>query len=355
MTAEEFDRSKIYEKLESLPEPVGYNSKIPWTIQQQIAATNGIHYVDSIGKLDKVPIPKNPLPKAITNKALCLDIGCGWGRWLVALGRKGYIPIGIDIRHEFCVTARKTLKTYDLNGYTVVADLKNLPFKDNVLDAVWSFSVIQHTHKDRLKSCIQHIHRILKFSSFCFLEFPNKYGVHNFFGPYPQAKTEADDYNSWAVRYYSIRAYRAFFNRHFNNFKVIVHSMLGIGVLSGDLKYAKGIKNHIQIGLSLVLTQIAKLIKPLVYVADSIYVICYKEKAETIDIETLSDIESFWKAHVKDPTNNLNIIPLLRCPQTGGSLRLEGDKLICDQAGIAYPILEQVPILVVSESQIYGY
>jgi len=47
---------KIYENLEYMPEPTGYSSKIPWVIPQQVAATNGIHFVDSIGKLDEIPI-----------------------------------------------------------------------------------------------------------------------------------------------------------------------------------------------------------------------------------------------------------------------------------------------------------
>ena len=51
----EFDRTKIYENLDHQPEPEGYNKKIPWIVQQQVAATNGIHYVDRIGKLDDYP------------------------------------------------------------------------------------------------------------------------------------------------------------------------------------------------------------------------------------------------------------------------------------------------------------
>ena len=38
----EFDKSKIYEQLEYLPKPQGYNKNIPWTVQQQISATNRI-------------------------------------------------------------------------------------------------------------------------------------------------------------------------------------------------------------------------------------------------------------------------------------------------------------------------
>ena len=61
-----------------------------------------------------------------------LDIGAGCGRWLVAGATKGYIPVGIDLRLEFFQAARQTLKSADKKGYTVVADLKEIPFKENL-------------------------------------------------------------------------------------------------------------------------------------------------------------------------------------------------------------------------------
>src|SRR5690349_5246700 len=92
-----FNRSKIYEKLEYKSPPAGYDSKIPWIVQQQIAATNGFHYLDRIGKLKDYPVYRLPVPE-VRDNGLMLDIGCGWGRWLVAGSRRGFIPIGIDIR-----------------------------------------------------------------------------------------------------------------------------------------------------------------------------------------------------------------------------------------------------------------
>src|SRR5215813_1867028 len=174
MDIQEFEKSKIYEKLKYEPQPAGYTSKIPWTVQQQIAATNGIHYLPMIGKLAEYPIPGIPLPPATRPDQLLLDIGCGWGRWLVASGEKNYIPVGIDFRLEFCETGLSILKDRGLQGYTAVADLKQLPFKSETFDIVWSFSVIQHTHLTRFQSCTSDIARILRKDGYCKLEFPNK-------------------------------------------------------------------------------------------------------------------------------------------------------------------------------------
>ena len=172
---EKFEREKIYEKLEYKKQPKNYSGKLAWLIQQQIAATNGKHYTDKIGKLNDYPVYELPVPEV--ENGLMLDIGTGWGRWLIAGYNKGYIPNGVDIRIEFCETALTTLKASNKNGYVVVADVKDLPFKSNIFDLVWSFSVIQHTHKTRLINCLQQINRIIKPDGYTFLEFPNSKGI----------------------------------------------------------------------------------------------------------------------------------------------------------------------------------
>ena len=113
----------------------------------------------------------------------------------MAAAKKDYIPIGIDIRLEFCETARKVLHANGKTGYSLVADLQNLPFLNNVFNVVWSFSVIQHTHLDRFTRCLSHIERILEDKACCFLEFPNRNGIRNRFGP--AAKPNNSDFDSW--------------------------------------------------------------------------------------------------------------------------------------------------------------
>jgi SAM-dependent methyltransferase/uncharacterized protein YbaR (Trm112 family) len=344
----EFEKSKIFEKLDYQPEPKGYFGKVPWKVQQQIAATNGIHYVSAIGKLRNFPIPEIPLP-ASKNEGLLLDIGNGWGRWLVAAGKKGYVPVGIDIRLEFCETAREVLNLNGLNGYTVVADLGDLPFKEGIFDAVWSFSVIQHTHNKRLMSCLYHIKRILKKGSFCFLEFPNKAGVRNRMGTVKKAHETKNDYNSWDVRYYSIKEYRSIFKNIFNNFSFSNHSVLGIGILPNDLNYVIGLKNKLIVFTSLLLSKIASVVTPIKYLSDSIYVKSVKQEGET----NADAIEAFKQSHRENPSNNLNIVPLLRCPVSGGSVVLDSSetRLISFNANVYYPIVNGIPIMIKSQAQ----
>lgn len=341
-------KDRIYEKLSTQPAPSGYAGKIPWIVQQQVAATNGIHFLNTIGELNEYPIPEIPIGPAQSDNLL-LDIGCGWGRWLVAASRKNYIPVGIDLRLEFCDTARRVVQDNGGNAYTVVADLQQLPFQNNIFDVVWSFSVIQHTHYSRLISCLEQVERILKTNGYCFLEFPNKKGLRNRFGP--AAAPNNMDFDSWDVRYYSPSEYRDIFSRFFGNFEFYNHSALGIGILKGDLKYARGVKNKTIISLSRALTHVVDLIKPLKEYADSIYIKSVKNVL--MENSSTDNITAFLKAHQLNPGNNLNIIPLLRCPKSGTSLLLSEDRseLISHEAGLAYPVNNQIPVMVASESR----
>lgn len=345
---EEFNRKKIYEKLQYQSRPLNYLGKMPWEVQQRIAETNGIHYTNRVGKLKNYPVYELPVPDV--KNGLMLDIGTGWGRWLVAGAKKGYIPIGIDIRIEFCETSLATLKAHNKNGYVIVADLKNLPFKSQVFNLVWSFSVIQHTHKQRMLDCLQHINRILKNTGYAFLEFPNKHGIKNRFKNVPNAETEKNNYNSWVVRYYSISTYKKIFEKIFGNFKYKNHSLIGIGILKEDLKYVS-FKNKILCGISLLGSLITKIIPGLSKFSDSIYIKAFKNKNTEAE-EDDNGLELFKAAHKIDPGANLNVIHILRCPVTGGALNLSTDKLslISIEGKIKFPIINNIPILIESEA-----
>ena len=220
-------KNRIFRKLDTVPQPPDYKSYIPWRVQQHIADTNGKHFLNSVGKITTYPIPAIPIEVALSKDELFLDIGSGWGRWLTAAGKKKYIPIGADLNLEFCETARMVMKDNNINGYTVVADLKELPFKENVFDVGWSFSTIQHNHKDRLLNCIKDIHRTLKSNGYCFLEFPNLNGIRNRMGPIAEQQKRPDDLASFKVRYYTIDQYKVFFQNVFNNFSYRNHSFPG--------------------------------------------------------------------------------------------------------------------------------
>jgi ubiquinone/menaquinone biosynthesis C-methylase UbiE/uncharacterized protein YbaR (Trm112 family) len=347
ITQIEYDRKRIYENLDYQPEPPQYNAPIPWKVQMQIASTNGIHYTDRVGKLKEYPIYDMPVAPVQGDK-LMLDIGNGWGRWLIAGANKGYLPIGMDIRLEFCMTARRVLKDLHKQGYAVVADLDDMPFQDSIFDLVWSFSVIQHTHYQRFMHCIEHINRILNNEGLTCLEFPNKDGIRNRFGPVKKSEPIKDNFNSWAVRYYTPSEYEAAFNKYLTQFSYENHSFLGIGVLKEDLKYVS-FKNKILCALSLALSETTQIFPKLKDYSDSLYIRAAKKPI----LQAKNNARSlFYAKHTANPTDNLNCIPLLKCPKYGGDLVLSDNRkrVLALEAGIYYPIENEIPILIKSEA-----
>lgn len=79
-----------------------------------------------------------------------LETGCGNGKTLKSLPPKA---VGIDISKEAVTLA---------GGNCVVGDVRNLPFKDEVFDAVMCFHVLGHLNfEDRIKS-VNEMFRVLK-------------------------------------------------------------------------------------------------------------------------------------------------------------------------------------------------
>lgn len=351
MESEKFDRKIIYEEMDYEPQPDKYVYALPWIVQQQVAATNGIHYIDRIGKLKNYPIFSLPVKNA-SEKQIMLDIGCGWGRWMLGAANKNYLPIGIDLRLEFCKTARQTLIKNGKSGYTVVADLQNLPFDNNIFDLIWSFSVIQHTHKSRLENCLTHVNRILKPDGSVKLEFPSKTGIYNRIVNVKREMENAQDINSWSVRYYTISDYKNILSNFLTNLKVLNHSFLGIGILPEDLKYVS-FKNKLVVIISLIGSFLVKIIKPLIFLSDSIYITGNKKST---DLKTNPCLDLFLEKHNKNPLDNLNICTLLICPISGGKLELSEDlkSLYSSEINCFYPIIDSIPILVKSEAIPYN-
>ena len=72
------------------------------------------------------------------NNKKVLDIGCGYGDLLSEFKKNGAEVYGVDISQE-------SLKICNEKGISVVkADCRNIPFKDNTFDVVYSIGVVEH-------------------------------------------------------------------------------------------------------------------------------------------------------------------------------------------------------------------
>jgi SAM-dependent methyltransferase/uncharacterized protein YbaR (Trm112 family) len=78
---------------------------------------------------------------------LVLDVGCGAGRFLDVAERWGARVIGVDF--SFAVEAAQANVGDRLNADVIQADVFNLPFRDDIFDAVFSLGVLHHTRDTR--------------------------------------------------------------------------------------------------------------------------------------------------------------------------------------------------------------
>jgi len=46
-----------------------------------------------------------------------------------------------------------------------------------------------------------------------------------------------------------------------------------------------------------------------------------------------------------------DLLKMLVCPQSKAPLKFVGEELICDKSGLAYPIIDGIPILLVEEAR----
>jgi SAM-dependent methyltransferase len=104
-------------------------------------------------------------------EAPILDWGCGTGRtlrWLLEYPKWKENYRGTDVDKE----AIQWLKARGIKGVTVCTDETiHLPYADNELSGLFSFSVLTHIHPDKFRGWFQEIARILKPGSLAYLTF----------------------------------------------------------------------------------------------------------------------------------------------------------------------------------------
>lgn len=99
-----------------------------------------------------------------------LDLGCGSGRHLIYLSKKGFDIYGIDIAKHGLKIARKWLEKENVKAKLKSGDVyKKLPYKDRLFDAIISVRVINHGGIKNIRRLIKEIERILKPKGFIFI------------------------------------------------------------------------------------------------------------------------------------------------------------------------------------------
>ena len=236
-------------------------------VQEWVAGTNGNLYRSAVNNLRQYPIPRWPGPAATNPGSRMLDIGCGWGRWMVAGGLAGFEPWGIDVVAAGASAANRVTRAHGLQGHAIAGELSQLPFSSESFDLVFSYSVLQHAPKTRAESCLAEAHRVLKPGGLCLIEFPLWPGLTNWRHPF----SENEDPECWDVRYYRWQELLSMFSRHFDNVTVKADCILGIGVKFEDLDILPWKYKPIAV-VSEGFRRLADAVPPLVRFSDSVYI-----------------------------------------------------------------------------------
>lgn len=112
----------------------------------------------------KGPFSIEPILEQLKKDDRILDAGCGKGRYLIPLLRKGYKVTGCDL----ALSALRELKQRDAE--VAVCEISKLPFKASAFEAVLCYGVLQHLLEEERKIAVGEMRRVMKPGGLLFLE-----------------------------------------------------------------------------------------------------------------------------------------------------------------------------------------
>jgi SAM-dependent methyltransferase len=240
-------------------------SPIDPVVRFLIGATNGIMYLDQIGKVGDYAIPELRLPPG--NGQSLIDLGCNWGRWSIAAARLGYRPIGIDPSLGSVLAARRICKQMGLKADFIVGDARFLPFADKSIATAFSYSVLQHFSKQDARLALEEVGRVLSKEGTSLIQMPNSYGIRCF---YHQLRRGFRATSGFDVRYYTPSELVQLFESTIGPTKTSVDCFFGIGLQLSDIELFP-VSRRIIIRTSEALRRASESLPVLKLIADSLY------------------------------------------------------------------------------------
>jgi SAM-dependent methyltransferase/uncharacterized protein YbaR (Trm112 family) len=246
-------------------------------VRYMVGATNGCLYKPLVGKLESVPIPDLRLP---SGGGTLLDIGCNWGRWCVAAARKGYDVVGIDPSLGAILAARRISQRLGVSARFVVADARFLPFAPGRFDVVFSYSVLQHLSIKDATAALREIGRVLREGAFSLIQMPNALGIRSL---WHLLRRRFRTPRGFEVRYWTPTQLSKTFSAEIGPTRLSVDAYFGLGIQKTDA-HLLPMKYRWIVHSSEVLRSLSKTMRPLVYVADSLYAESVKRAATGVAV-----------------------------------------------------------------------
>lgn len=243
-------------------------AKIDPAISCLIGATSGWGYVNLIGKLSCYPIPNIPVKES--HSELLLDVGSSWGRWSVSAARKGWQVIAIDPSLGAIMASRRAFSGLGLDISYICGDARFLPFKGDTFRCAFSYSVIQHFSEADAELTLAEVGRVLQRNGFAKIQMAHRDGVRSTYNRF-----RLDHAAPFRVRYWSLASMLNAFDQNIGPSKVSAEAYGGLGLLAEDKKYVSA-KARLLIAVSQLMKTLSFYVKPLIWLADSVYVVSVK-------------------------------------------------------------------------------
>lgn len=118
-----------------------------------------------------------------------LDLGCGSGRHMVYLSKRGFDVYGFDMSATGIRYTKQRLNAKGLKANVSVHDMSDgIPFRSGFFDAMISIQVIDHNTINGLKKIIREIGRVLKKGGMLFISVQSRRALagskHRFISKY---------------------------------------------------------------------------------------------------------------------------------------------------------------------------
>lgn len=92
-----------------------------------------------------------------------LDVGCGAGRHLLYLARRGFEVHGFDVAESATRQAAAGVADLDCDAGVTVADIVvGFPYEDESFDAALAFRSIHHADLAAIEHCVAELDRVLR-------------------------------------------------------------------------------------------------------------------------------------------------------------------------------------------------
>ena len=239
-------------------------------VQKYIAETNSNFYMHLIGKLQRYPIPSFPIEPA--KGKLLLDIGCNWGRWCLSASKIGFNTVGIDPILESILAAKKVSKQLGVKSRYLVADARFLPFRKNLFDYSYSYSVFQHFSKSNVQKALSQIKYVLKSGGISQHQMLNKFGLRSI---YSQLRRGFQEPVEFQTRYWSPSELLSIFEKNIGPTKILLGSFFTQGQITDQNLFNPSQRMIFQV--SQLLSKLSNKIRFFVRFADNLFLVSEKK------------------------------------------------------------------------------